>query len=574
MNELVLVGTYDEDSYKNEMYEYVVDGKTVGSASVMAGETAYVERIDIEEEYRNHGYGTAFLRELSDAYGFIYLAPDNADAQRLYERIGQEWREKMTFVTYIGDVPLGWRRIYAGLFRLEYDGVTWYFLDNEQYFNRPELYGYMDDGERFGFFSRAVVRMLPHLKFWPEVIHCNDWQTALVPIYLKDDGVREDRFRSIRTVLSIHNIEYQGRYGRETLGDLFGLDHGWADDGTILMDGDVNLLKGAILCADAVNAVSPTYANELKMPYFAHRLDGIMRRCGYKLSGVLNGIDVKRYDPATDSHIAANYTAEDMAGKQADKAELQKLMGLRQEPYVPIVGIVSRLVSHKGLDLVCEVLHDMMELPLQLVILGKGDRKYEEFFQWAANQYPGRMAVRLDYNEELSMAIYAGGDLFLMPSRSEPCGLSQMIAMRYGTVPIVRETGGLKDTVTPYEAWRDAGNGFTFANYASSDMLYVIREAVYLYKDYPDAFARLRQRAMESDFSPSPPNSILLYSAPSTPIIPMMCKMTSLPLAQPLSSPFRLKRMAAGTLNHALPVAMPAAISVLPTPVENAFSAP
>ena len=418
----------------------------------------------------------------------------------LYQKVKEKFGDQLTFECY-DYVDLAWRHSYCGLFSLERDGVTWYFLDNEQYFGRPDLYGYMDDGERFGFFSRAVVRMLPHLKFWPEVIHCNDWQTALVPIYLKDDGVREDRFRSIRTVLSIHNIEYQGRYGRETLGDLFGLDHGWADDGTILMDGDVNLLKGAILCADAVNAVSPTYANELKMPYFAHRLDGIMRRCGYKLSGVLNGIDVKRYDPATDPHIAVNYSAADMSGKQADKAELQKILGLRQEPYVPIVGIVSRLVSHKGLDLVCEVLHDMMELPLQLVILGKGDRKYEEFFQWAANQYPGRMAVRLDYNEELSMAIYAGADLFLMPSRSEPCGLSQMIAMRYGTVPIVRETGGLKDTVTPYEAWRDSGNGFTFANYASSDMLYVIREAVYLYKDYPDAFARLRARAMACDFS-------------------------------------------------------------------------
>ena len=418
----------------------------------------------------------------------------------LYQKVKERFGDQLYFECY-DYVDLAWRHSYCGLFSMERDGVTWYFLDNEQYFRRPELYGYMDDGERFGFFSRAVVRMLPHLKFWPEVIHCNDWQTALVPIYLKDDGVREDRFRGIRTVLSIHNIEYQGRYGKETLGDLFGLDHGWADDGTILMDGDVNLLKGAILCADAVNAVSPTYANELKMPYFAHRLDGIMRRCGYKLSGVLNGIDVKRYDPAADPHIAVNYSAADMAGKQADKAELQKLTGLRQEPYVPIVGIVSRLVSHKGLDLVCEVLHDMMELPMQLVILGKGDRKYEEFFQWAANQYPGRMAVRLDYNEELSMAIYAGADLFLMPSRSEPCGLSQMIAMRYGTVPIVRETGGLKDTVTPYEAWRDAGNGFTFANYASSDMLYVIREAVYLYKDYPDAFARLRARAMACDFS-------------------------------------------------------------------------
>ena len=418
----------------------------------------------------------------------------------LYQKVKEKFGDQLYFECY-DYVDLAWRHSYCGLFSMERDGVTWYFLDNEQYFRRPELYGYMDDGERFGFFSRAVVRMLHHLKFWPEVIHCNDWQTALVPIYLKDDGVREERFRSIRTVLSIHNIEYQGRYGRQTLGDLFGLDHGWADDGTILMDGDVNLLKGAILCADAVNAVSPTYANELKMPYFAHRLDGIMRRCGYKLSGVLNGIDVKRYDPATDPHIAVNYSAADKAGKQADKAELQKLMGLRQEPYVPIVGIVSRLVSHKGLDLVCEVLHDMMELPLQMVILGKGDRKYEEFFQWAAQQYPGRMAVRLDYNEELSMAIYAGADLFLMPSKSEPCGLSQMIAMRYGTVPIVRETGGLKDTVSPYEAWRDAGNGFTFANYAGSDMLYVIREAVYLYKDYPDAFARLRARAMACDFS-------------------------------------------------------------------------
>ena len=255
----------------------------------------------------------------------------------LYQKVKEKFGDQLTFECY-DYVDLAWRHSYCGLFSLERDGVTWYFLDNEQYFGRPDLYGYMDDGERFGFFSRAVVRMLPHLKFWPEVIHCNDWQTALVPIYLKDDGVREDRFRSIRTVLSIHNIEYQGRYGRETLGDLFGLDHGWADDGTILMDGDVNLLKGAILCADAVNAVSPTYANELKMPYFAHRLDGIMRRCGYKLSGVLNGIDVKRYDPATDPHIAVNYSAADMSGKQADKAELQKMPG-------PAAGA---LCAHRG----------------------------------------------------------------------------------------------------------------------------------------------------------------------------------------------------------------------------------
>ena len=418
----------------------------------------------------------------------------------LYRRVKEKFGGELNFLCY-DYVDLAWRHVYCGLFSIERDGVTWYFLDNEQYFDRPNLYGYMDDGERFGFFSRAIVKMLDHMKFWPDIINCNDWQTALVPVYLLDDGVRDERYRSVRTTLTVHNIEYQGRYGRETLEDLFGLNSGWAQDGTILMDGDVNLLKAAILCADAVNAVSPTYANELKMSYFAHRLESVMRRCEYKLSGVLNGIDTNRYNPATDRAISTNYSAEKMSGKDANKAELQKILGLRVEPHVPIVGIISRLVSHKGLDLICEVLHDMMKLPLQLVVLGTGDQKYEEFFHWASQQYPGRMSVTLDYNEDLSMAIYAGADLFLMPSKSEPCGLSQMIAMRYGTVPIVRETGGLRDTVQPYEAWRDAGNGFTFSNYASGDMLYVIREAVYLYKDYPEVFGRLRKRAMECDFS-------------------------------------------------------------------------
>ena len=418
----------------------------------------------------------------------------------LYRRVREKFADQLTFLCY-DYVDLAWRHTYCGLFSMKKDGVTWYFLDNEQYFDRPELYGYVDDGERFGFFSRAVVKMLDHLEFWPDVIHCNDWQTALIPIYLKDDGVREDRYRSIRTVLTIHNIEYQGRYDPYCLGDLFGLDRGWVDDGTLLLDGDLNLLKGAILTADAVNAVSPTYAQELKNPYFAHRMEGILTQCGYKLSGVLNGIDMKLYDPAADGRITANYTAEDLSGKAADKTALQNLMGLNEEPNTPIIAMVSRLVSHKGLDLLREVMGDIMELPAQFVVLGSGDAGYEEFFRRTAERYPGRMAVRLGYNEALSMAIYAGADLFLMPSRSEPCGLSQMISMRYGTVPIVRETGGLKDTVHPYEAWRDAGTGFTFANYSSADMLHVIREAVYLYKDYPDAFARLRQRGMEQDFS-------------------------------------------------------------------------
>ncbi len=418
----------------------------------------------------------------------------------LYRRVKERFADRLTFLCY-DYVDLAWRHAYCGLFSLKKDGVTWYFLDNEQYFGRPELYGCADDGERFGFFSRAVVKMLDHLDFWPDVIHCNDWQTALIPIYLKDDGVREERYRSVRTVLTIHNIEYQGRYDPYCLGDLFGLDRGWVDDGTLLLDGDLNLLKGAILTADAVNAVSPTYAQELKNPYFAHRMEGILTQCGYKLSGVLNGIDMKLYDPAADPRIAANYTAEDVSGKAADKAALQKALGLQPEPETPIIAMVSRLVTHKGLDLIREVMGDIMELPVQFVLLGSGDAAYEDFFRHAAERWPERMAIRLGYDEALSMAIYAGADLFLMPSRSEPCGLSQMIAMRYGTVPIVRETGGLKDTVQPYEAWRDAGTGFTFANYSSADMLHVLREAAYLYKDYPDAFARLRRRAMERDFS-------------------------------------------------------------------------
>ena len=418
----------------------------------------------------------------------------------LYRRVKERFADQLTFLCY-DYVDLAWRHAYCGLFSLKKDGVTWYFLDNEQYFGRPELYGCADDGERFGFFSRAVVKMLDHLDFWPDVIHCNDWQTALIPIYLKDDGVREERYRSVRTVLTIHNIEYQGRYDPYCLGGLFGLDRGWVDDGTLLLDGDLNLLKGAILTADAVNAVSPTYAQELKNPYFAHRMEGILTQCGYKLSGVLNGIDMKLYDPAADPRIAANYTAEDVSGKAADKAALQKALGLRPEPETPIIAMVSRLVTHKGLDLIREVMGDIMELPVQFVLLGSGDAAYEDFFRHAAERWPERMAIRLGYDEALSMAIYAGADLFLMPSRSEPCGLSQMIAMRYGTVPIVRETGGLKDTVQPYEAWRDTGTGFTFANYSSADMLHVLREAAYLYKDYPDAFARLRRRAMERDFS-------------------------------------------------------------------------
>ena len=418
----------------------------------------------------------------------------------LYQRVSDKWKDQMEFICHI-EVPLGWRRVYCGLFRLDKDGVIWYFVENEYYFKREALYGHYDDGERYGFFSRAIISLLPALQFMPEVIHCNDWQTALVPIYLKDECVRWPEIRSIKTVFTIHNIEYQGRYGKETLEDLFGLAPGWFADGTIAMDGDVNLLKGALMTCDAITAVSPTYAQELRYAFFAHGMESVMQRNAGKVRGVLNGIDMVRYDPSTGVGIKNKFSVKNMTGKAKNKAYLQEQMSLEVNPDVPVIGIVSRLVSHKGLDLICKVFDQIMDLNCQFVVLGSGDWNYEQFFEQKRGQYSGRMGLYRGYNEELANAIYAGADLLLMPSKSEPCGLAQMIAMRYGTVPIVRETGGLKDTVHPYEAWCGAGNGFTFADYNSGDMLYVIRQAVELYYDKPTEFANLRKAGMTEDFS-------------------------------------------------------------------------
>ena len=418
----------------------------------------------------------------------------------LYEKIGAPWREQMEFVRSC-TVRLSWRSVYCGLFKLERDGVTWYFVDNEQYFRRSELYGHYDDGERFAFFCRAVTELLPTLSPQADVVHCNDWQSALVPVYIRDEAARSEVYRSYRTVLTIHNIEYQGRYGRETLGDLFGLAPGWYEDGTLAFDGDVNLLKGAIQVADAVTTVSPTYAQELQYAYFAHGLEGVMRQCGGRLHGILNGIDTQRYDPQSDPDLCASYRCGSMDGKKRNKRHLQEMLDLPVRPDVPILAMVTRLVSHKGLDLVCAALDAFMEKDVQFVVLGKGDAQYEAFFEYARSRYDGRMALYLGYSEPLAMQIYAGADLFLMPSKSEPCGLAQMIAMRYGTVPIVRETGGLKDTVQAYQAWNRSGNGFSFANYDAGDMCHVIGEAIDLYHDDRVAFRTLRRRGMTADFS-------------------------------------------------------------------------
>lgn len=416
----------------------------------------------------------------------------------LYGQIGDEWRQQMTFRKYIY-VDLAWRHEYCGLFSLEHGGVTWYFVDNERYFRRDRLYGEFDDGERFAFFSRAVAELLPHLDDMPDVVHCNDWQTAALPVYIKDLAVREEIYKHIRTVFTIHNIEYQGWLNPESVTDLLGLDHGWWDTGVLKMGDGVNLLKAALLTADAVTTVSPTYARQLHDSFYAHGLEGVIASVSDKMHGVLNGIDVVSFDPKKDKAIAQNYSSRKLEGKAVCKAALQEQLGLAREKDTPVMAIVSRLVGHKGMDLVCQVADAIMETGVELVVLGMGDPRFEDFFRGLQGRYPGRVAACITYSDALARQIYAGADLFLMPSKSEPCGLSQMIAMRYGTVPIVRQTGGLNDSVRSCQAGQKDGTGFVFASYDADDMLSVIGQAVALY--HSKDFKVVQRRGMVADFS-------------------------------------------------------------------------
>ena len=420
----------------------------------------------------------------------------------LYEGIGEEWRSKMTFLKYF-NVTLAWRQVYCGIFELEQDGITFWFVDNEYYFKRWQLYGHFDDCERYAYFSRAVIETPGQLNWAPDIIHCNDWQTALVPVYLLEEKYRIPQLSSAKTVYTIHNIEYQGRYGDQVLQDVIGLDRSYFNEGMLAYHRDVNLMKGAIMASNFVTTVSPTYAQELRTPFYAHGLDGVINQQSFKLEGILNGIDASLYDPATKPGMAANFTAKSPAkGKAACKQALQQAVGLEEDPDAALIACVSRLVSHKGFSLVTDVLHEIMGLEnVQMVVLGTGDWKYEEAFRQAQGQYPGRFAAQLSYSASLSDTIYAGADLFLMPSISEPCGLSQLIAMRFGTIPVVRETGGLKDTVTPYNKFEGTGRGFTFANINASDMVWVLREAVALYHGDKKAWRGLQKEGMTADFS-------------------------------------------------------------------------
>lgn len=413
----------------------------------------------------------------------------------LYGDMKKEWREKLKYITNF-TVPVGWRSQYCGLFELTLQGVTYYFLDNEYYFKRQGLYGFYDDGERFAFFSRAILEALFHVDFVPDIIHCNDWQTALVPVYLNLYYRHIEKYAAVKTIFTIHNIQYQGKFGPEILEETIGI--GRKDAHLLEYDGCINFMKGAIECADKVSTVSPTYAEEILDPWFGHGLDDFLRKKQYKLCGIVNGIDTEVYNPETDPYIAARYTAEDFEkGKAACKKDLREIFGL-EEDGSPVMGMVTRLVSHKGLDLVRHVADSLVAGGMQMVILGSGEYTYESFFQELAARYPGRFGLRIGFIPELARKIYAGADMFLMPSKSEPCGLAQMVALRYGTVPIVRETGGLKDTI--HDSGDGAGNGFTFASYNAYDMQNACVRAKEGYEK-PAGWRVLVKRGMECDFS-------------------------------------------------------------------------
>ncbi len=413
----------------------------------------------------------------------------------MYDTIKQELKDTMKFITHIS-VPVAWRRQYCGIFEAKHNGVIYYLIDNQYYFKRDTIYGHYDDAERFAFFSRAVLEIIPHIDFKPDIIHCNDWQTALTPVYYSAMYANSPGYENIKTIFTIHNIQYQGIYGKELLEDVLGIP---ADKASLLeYDGCINFMKGAIECADKVTTVSPSYADEILDPWYSHGLDSILNERRYKLCGILNGIDTVGYDPETDKNIKADFSAADISGKKEDKEDLQKTMGLPVRSDVPVVGMVTRLVSHKGLDLVKGILDELLATSeMQLVVLGSGDYEYESYFRWIADKYPEKVGLRLGFVPELARKIYAGADMFLMPSKSEPCGLSQMVALRYGTVPIVRETGGLRDSIS--DCGDGKGNGFTFKSYNAHDMLDAIRRALTLY--YNSDWNELVMRALNCDFS-------------------------------------------------------------------------
>ena len=445
---------------------------------------------------------------LGDVAGSLPAALVRAGAEVIvmvpkYATIKDEYKAQMEhFADFY--VSLGWRNEYCGLEKLEHDGVTYMFVDNERYFARDYPYGFFDDGERFAFFSKAITESLQHLPagFECDILHCNDWQTALAPVFLREFYQGLPLYDRVKTVFSIHNVAFQGQFSDTVMEDILGVAHIPAAASQLRCDAcSINYMLGALRYADAITTVSPTYANEIQTPEFGEGLDGVLRERSYALQGILNGIDVAGFDPATDKRIAANYTVEDRSGKAVCKAKLQEELGLEVRDDRPLMVMVTRLTRQKGMDLVMYALDRILAGGVQVAVLGTGDRDYEDGLRYFQDKYPGTMAARIEFDPALSQRMYAAADMFLMPSKFEPCGLSQIIAMRYGTLPIVRETGGLKDTVIPYNEFTGEGTGFSFSNFNGDEMGDAVFRAARLFWDNRDAWNQLVTQAMSQDFS-------------------------------------------------------------------------
>ena len=445
---------------------------------------------------------------LGDVAGSLPSALVRAGAEVIvmvpkYATIKDEYKAQMEhFADFY--VSLGWRNEYCGLEKLEHDGVTYMFIDNERYFARDYPYGFFDDGERFAFFSKAITESLQHLPagFECDILHCNDWQTALAPVFLREFYQGLPLYDRVKTVFSIHNVAFQGQFSDTVMEDILGVAHIPAAASQLRCDAcSINYMLGALRYADAITTVSPTYANEIQTPEFGEGLDGVLRERSYALQGILNGIDVAGFDPATDKRIAANYTVEDRSGKAVCKAKLQEELGLEVRDDRPLMVMVTRLTRQKGMDLVMYALDRILAGGVQVAVLGTGDRDYEDGLRYFQDKYPGTMAARIEFDPALSQRMYAAADMFLMPSKFEPCGLSQIIAMRYGTLPIVRETGGLKDTVIPYNEFTGEGTGFSFSNFNGDEMGDAVFRAARLFWDNRDAWNQLVTQAMSQDFS-------------------------------------------------------------------------
>lgn len=445
---------------------------------------------------------------LGDVAGSLPAALVRAGAEVIvmvpkYATIKDEYKAQMEhFADFY--VSLGWRNEYCGLEKLEHDGVTYMFIDNERYFARDYPYGFFDDGERFAFFSKAITESLQHLPagFGCDILHCNDWQTALAPVFLREFYQGLPLYDRVKTVFSIHNVAFQGQFSDTVMEDILGVAHIPAAASQLRCDAcSVNYMLGALRYADAITTVSPTYANEIQTPEFGEGLDGVLRERSYALQGILNGIDVAGFDPATDKRIAANYTVDDRGGKAVCKAKLQEELGLEVRDDRPLMVMVTRLTRQKGMDLVMYALDRILAGGVQVAVLGTGDRDYEDGLRYFQDKYPGTMAARIEFDPALSQRMYAAADMFLMPSKFEPCGLSQIIAMRYGTLPIVRETGGLKDTVQPYNEFTGEGTGFSFSNFNGDEMGDAVFRAARLFWDNRDAWNQLVTQAMSQDFS-------------------------------------------------------------------------